>query len=435
VAGIDLASELHWACAPTLNRTGREMARFGATTAELLRMAEWLKERGVKSVAMETTGLYWVVPHEVLEGAGFELLLVDTRQLARVPGRDNKSDPQDCQWIQRLHSCGLLKGSFLPGEEIGMLRTLVRDRGVLVAERGDWVRRMQKSLDQMNVRIHRAVSDLDGETGMRILRAIVAGERDGAKLAKLRDARCQKSEQEIAEQLTGYWREDHLFSLGQALKMYDAIEQRIADYEQAILARMAALEREGMKGREPPHLKNANKARCIRRRGEDDRRKALYQMTGVDLTAIDGIGVEAVQTLLSEYGPDLSRFPTEKEFVKHLTLTPNVPTSGGKPVKKKHKPNTASSRGAAVLRMAALSLRHSPTALGAYYRSLARRKDGGVAIFATARKLATLIYRALRWGQDYIDIGAEAYDKRLEEQHLRTLTAKAKQLGYQLIPA
>src|SRR5215469_15133852 len=178
VAGIDLGSERHWVCAPRVDGSGREVTSFGATTAELMRMAEWLKARQVESVAMESTGVYWIAPHEVLEGQGLQLLLVDTRQLARVPGRDKKTDPTDCEWIQRLHSCGLLRGSFRPEEAVCMLRTLVRDKANLVAESGDWLRRMQKSLDQMNVRVHRAVSDIDGATGMAILRAIAGGERD-----------------------------------------------------------------------------------------------------------------------------------------------------------------------------------------------------------------------------------------------------------------
>src|SRR5262250_3543163 len=260
VAGIDLGSERHWVCAPTQDRSGREVASFGATTAELLRMAEWLKGRQVESVAMESTGVYWIAPHEVLEGQGLQLLLVDTRQLAQVPGRDKKSDPTDCEWIQRLHSCGLLRGSFRPREQVCMLRTLVRDKGNLVAERGDWLRRMQKSLDQMNVRVHRAVSDLDGATGMAILRAIAGGERDAGKLAKLRDPRCSQTEQEIAEQLSGHWREDHVFSLQQALKMYDAVQERIAAYEQEILRKLGEMEREESHEPTAPPLQNAHKA-------------------------------------------------------------------------------------------------------------------------------------------------------------------------------
>jgi transposase len=204
VAGIDLGSERHWVCAPVAGGVSREVADFGATTPELIRMTKWLQACGVESVAMESTGVYWIAPHEVLEAAGLEILLVDTRQLARVPGRDKKTDPSDCEWIQRLHSCGLLRGSFRPREEVCMLRTLVRDKANLVAECGDWLRRMQKSLDQMNVRVHRAVSNIDGVTGMAILRAIVAGERDARKLAELRDSRCHKSEEEIAEQLSGH---------------------------------------------------------------------------------------------------------------------------------------------------------------------------------------------------------------------------------------
>src|SRR5499425_1362676 len=336
VAGIDLGSERHWVCAPTQERNGREVASFGATTAELLRMAEWLKGRQVESVAMESTGVYWIAPHEVLEGQGLELLLVDTRQLARVPGRDKKSDPTDCEWIQRLHSCGLLRGSFRPAEAICMLRTLVRDKANLVAERSDWLRRMQKSLDQMNVRVHRAVSDIDGATGMAILRAIAEGERNAQKLAQLRDPRCSKTEQEIAEQLSGHWREDHLFSLQQALKMYDAVQERIAAYEKEILRKLGDMEREEHHEPTAPPLPNANKAKKIKKRGQEAKRQALYRMSGVDITQIDAIGVETVEVVLSEYGCDLSRFRTEKQFVSHVTLAPHVPKSGASPPRRKN---------------------------------------------------------------------------------------------------
>jgi transposase len=395
-------------------------------------MANWLKERKVESVAMESTGVYWIAPHEVLEAAGLEILLVDTRQLARVPGRDKKTDRTDCEWIQRLHSCGLLRGSFRPQQDVCMLRTLVRDKANLVAESGDWVRRMQKSLDQMNVRVHRAVSDIDGVTGLAILRAIVEGERDARELAKLRDPRCRKTEEEIAEPLSGHWREDHLFSLRQSLKMYDAIQQRIADYDGEILRKLAAMQREEFREQPPPKVRNPQKAKAMKKRGEEPMREALFRMSGVDLTSIDAIGVETVQVVLSEYGHDLSRFPTEKEFVSHVTLAPRRPTSGGKPVRKKRR-NTASTRVAGTLRMAALSLRNSGTALGAYYRKIARRIGGDVAVFATARKLATLIYRLLRWGQPYVDEGAEAYEARYQQIRITALKAKAKELGYELV--
>jgi transposase len=397
-------------------------------------MAEWLKGRQVQSVAMESTGVYWIAPEEVLEGEGIEVLLVDTRQLARVPGRNKKTDPTDSEWLQRLHSCGLLQGSFRPAAEICMLRTLVRDKATLVAESGDWLRRMQKSLDQMNVRVHRAVSDLDGATGMAMLRAIAGGERDGRKLAQLRNPHCRKSEEEIAEQLSGHWREDHLFSLQQALKMYDAIQERIAAYEKEILRRLGTMEKEERQGQNAPPPANASKARLMKSRGQEPFRQALYRVIGVDGTQIDAIGVETLQVVVSEYGADLSRFPTEKQFVSHATLAPNVPTSGGKPLKRK-KRNSASARVASALRMAAVSLRHSETALGAYYRSIARRIGSDVAVFATARKLATHIYRLLRWGQPYVDEGAEAYERRYRQQSVAKLAARAKQLGYGLTTA
>jgi transposase len=433
-AGIDIGSERHWVCAPTQDGSGREIADFGATTPELIRMAEWLKARQVQSVAMESTGVYWIAPHEVLEAHGLNVLLVDTRQLARVPGRDRKTDPTDCEWIQRLHSCGLLKGSFRPPEQICMLRTLVRDKATLVAEAGDWIRRMQKSLDQMNVRVHRAVSDLSGATGMAILRAIAAGERDASKLAKLRDPRCRKSEEEIADQLTGHWREDHLFSLQQSLKMYEGIQERIAAYEKEILCRLEKMERAPQRGEDAPPPKNLNKARLIKGRGQEPKRQALYRMSGVDITQIDAIGVETVEVVLSEYGPDLSRFEGEKQFTAHATLAPRVPKSGKRPLKKK-KRNSASGRVATALRTAATSMRNSQTALGAYYRGIARRIGPDVAVFATARKLATLIYRLLRWGQPYVDEGAEAYEKRYQQQRLKSLEARAKQFGFKLVTA
>jgi transposase len=396
-------------------------------------MGAWLRERGVESVALESTGVYWISPHEVLEAQGLDVWLVDARELARVPGR-SKTDRLDCEWVQRLHSCGLLRRAFRPPEQICMLRTLVRDKGNLVAEQADWVRRLQKSLDQMNVRVHRAVSDVTGATGMGIIRAIVKGERDARQLAKLRDPRCQKSEEEIAEELTGHWREDHLFSLKQALKMYDAIQERIEEYERAILEKLRELEGEEHRGEEAPELKNPQKAKTIRKLRQEPLRQALYRVSGEDLTAIDGVGVETVQTVISEYGPDLSMFPTEKQFVAHVLLAPKQSISGGKPVNKKKKRGSTSNRVAAALRLAALTLRHSQTALGAYYRQIARHKGADVAVFATARKLATLIYRLLRWGKDYVDEGAEAYEKRYRQAHFQRLTAMAQDLGFQLTP-
>jgi len=433
VAGIDIGSQQHWVCAPTPTGKGREVAVFAATTPGVEQLAAWLKDRGVTSVALESTGVYWIAPHEILEAHGFDVVLVDTRELGRVPGR-NKSDRRDCEWIQRLHSCGLLRGAFRPVEQVCMLRTLVRDKGTLIAERADWIRRMQKTLDQMNVRVHRAVSDVDGATGMAILRAIVAGERDPHQLAALRDPRCRKSEVQIAEQLTGHWRDDHLFSLQQALKMYDALSETIAAYEREILRQLERMTNVDRRDDQAPPPTSPTKAKAIKKRGEDPLRHALYRISGVDLTTIDAVGVETVNVVLSEYGPNLSQFPTEKQCVSHVGLAPHTPTSGGKVVKKKKKPGSASARVGAALRMAATSMRHSQTALGAYYRQVARRGGADVAVFATARKLAQYIYRLLRWGQPYVDEGVAAYEKRYQLARAQRLAAAAKNLGYRLIP-
>jgi len=432
VAGIDVGSEQHWVCAPTPTGGGREVATFAATTPGVEQLVSWLQARGVRSVALESTGVYWIAPHEMLERAGFEVLLVDTRELGRVPGRP-KSDRRDCEWIQRLHSCGLLRAAFRPGEPVCLLRTLVRDKATLVAERSDWIRRMQKSLDQMNVRVHRAVAALDGVTGLAIVRAVGAGERDPHRLAALRDPRCQKTEAEIAEQLTGHWRADHLFSLRQALKMYDAIQERIHEYEREIEHQLAAMTPPDRRNDQAPPLSKSTKARAITKRGEELLRQALYRMSGVDLTAIDALGVETVSVVLSEYGPDLARFPTEKQFVSHVGLAHYKPISGGKPVRKRKKPASASARVGAALRMAATSLRRSQTALGAYYRRIAQRLGADVAVFATARKLAQWIYRVLRWGHAYVDEGAAAYEKRYHEARVKRLATTAKHLGYALV--
>lgn len=433
VAGMDVGSKSHWVCAPTVDGSRREVEEFGATTPELERLARWLQERNVASLAMESTGVYWIPPHEILERQGLEVLLVCTRDLAQVPGR-KKTDRIDCKWIQRLHSCGLLKGSFRPTEQICMLRTLVRDKNNLLAEQADWIRRMQKSLDQMNVRVHRAVSDIQGATGMAILRAIVSGQRDPAQLAQLRDPGCRKSAEEITQQLSGNWREDHLFSLEQSLQMYDAITERIQAYEKELLRRLANLEPPDSRDKTAPALLNKNKAKMIRQRGEEVFRQAFYRMSGTDLTAIDAVGVGVVQLVLSEYGPDLSRFPTEKHFISHVTLAPKQSVSGGKPLKKK-KRGSASSRVSAALRSAALALRHSHTAVGAYFRHTANRLGADVAAFATARKLATWIYRSLRWGQAYLDEGVEAYEQRYQAARLNRLRTTAAQLGYSLVEA
>ena len=432
VAGIDLGSREHWVCAPEVSEGEPNVRTFGTTMPQLQQLADWLLEQGVESVAMESTNVYWIPLYELLESCGIEVLLVNARQLRYVPGR--KTDMRDCQWIQLLHSCGLLRASFRPHEVIIRVRTLHRQLSNLVAESSRFVQWMQKALDQMNVQIHRAVTDLTGQTGMAIVRAIVAGERDPLRLAALRDGRCKKSSQEFAEHLTGNWREEHLFNLKSALEFYDITQREIAAYEARILEEIQALQPVERRDQPVPKHPNAIKEKAIRRRGGHNLRTELWRFAGVDLTRIDGIGVEAALTLLTEAGLDLTAFPSEKHFVSWLRLAPKTAVSGGKPLPYKKRDGTGSTRVAAVLRMAAISLKHSKTALGAAFRRKARHKGWSVAVFSMARRLAVLVYRMLRYGQDYIDIGEDLYEARFRQRRLAGLTDAAKSLGFKLVP-
>jgi transposase len=430
VAGIDIGSREMFVCGPADHQGRREMRVFATTTQQIQECVRWLKQQEVRSVAMESTGVYWIPVLEIMESSGLEVLLVDTRPLSRVPGR--KTDAEDCQWLQTLHSHGLLRGAYRPSEQISELRTIVRQKAVLVREQADWIRRMHKCLDQMNVRVHHAVKDTQGATGMAMLRAIVGGERDPRNLVKLRDPGCQKSETEMVELLTGNWRSDHVFNLKQHMAMYDSVAGEIAEYEEEIQRRMQEVTPAGRKDVKAPPLVKVEKRKTMKRRDQEGKRQALYRVMGADLTTIDGIGVETAEVIMSEYGTEMSKFPTEGEFVKHVGLAPHRPVSGGKVLKNKRKKQKGT-RTAEVLRNAASSLKQSPSALGAYYRRLARRKDSGVAIFATARKLGALVYRMLRYGQQYVDAGQAAHDKRYEETRIRALKSTANQMGYNLI--
>jgi len=431
VAGIDIGSRQMHVCGPEDTKGEAPLAVFDTTTAGIEACAQWLKQLGVRSVAMESTGVYWIAPFELLESAGFEVLLVDTRPLSRVPGR--KTDASDCAWIQTLHRCGLLQGCYRPAENISQLRTIVRMKAVLVAEQADWLRRMQKCLDQINVRVHHAVAQLNGTTGLAIVRAIVAGQRDPVKLAELRDPRCQKSQAQIAEHLRGHWRSDHLFNLEQALEMYDMLSAKLEVYERQIEKRMKELMAPGSENKQAPPLPNPQRTKAMKRRKQEGKRQELYRMVGADLTAIDGVGVETAEVLVTEYGTDLSKFATEKQFISHLQLAPHQAISGGKQLPKRPR-RTKGTRAGRALRTAAVALSRSATALGAYYRRISRTKGATIAVFATARKIGTIIYRLLRWGHAYVDEGQQAYEARFQAMRLRSLAVSAGQLGMQLIP-
>ena len=432
VAGIDLGSREHWVCCPGADGQEPQVKTFSTTTPQLEKLADWLEAEGIESVAMEATSVYWIPLYELLEERGIEPVLVNARQLSHVPGR--KTDMIDCQWLQVLHGCGLLRGSFRPSESIRALRALERERANMTGEATRAVQRMQKALDQMNVQVHRAVSDLTGKTGLAMVRAMVAGERDPARLAAFRDKRRKKSEAQITEHLSGHWRLEHLFNLEMALRLYEHVSEIMAAYDRRILALLEQLGAPERAESEPPAHPNPAKQKAMKRRGEQELRTALWRLAGVDLTRIDGISVGAAQVIVGEAGLDWQAFPSEGHFVSWLRLSPKTAFSAGKPLPKKNK-GTGATRIAGVLRMAALSVSKSSTALGASFRRIARRKGGATAVFATARKLAIYIYRMLRYGQDYVDEGLEAYEQRFRQKRLTSIRSIAQQMGFQLIPA
>jgi transposase len=432
VAGIDIGSQTHWVCGPADASGERPVRTFRSTTPQLEEMARWLKELEVESVAMESTHVYWIPPYELLESQGFEVQLVNSRHVSSVAGR-RKTDKLDCEWLQRLHSCGLLAGSFRPGDDIVAIRSLLRQRARIAEQQTKYVQWMQKALDQMNIQIHRAVTDLTGHTGMAILRAIIAGERDPRRLAELRDCRCKKSVEQIAEHLAGNWRPEHLFNLAMSLELYDHLTRTLDSYDERILAEFQSLQPPDRQDAPLPSHPNVTKERAIRKHGQQPLRTTLYRFTGADLARIDGIGPAAARLILAELGNDLSAFPDEKHFVSWLRLAPSTPYSGDKPLRKR-RPRTGSHPVASLLRMCALSLKHSPTALGAEFRRLTRRKGGAVAVFAIARKLAQFIYRMLQRGQDYVDVGEAAYEERYRQRRLESLKENARTMGYELVP-
>jgi transposase len=430
-AGIDLGSKEHVVAGPPREDQTPNVERFGTTTPELNRLADWLELEGVETVAMESTGVYWIPLFEILDSRGFEVVLANARQVKNVPGR--KTDLLDCQWLQLLHACGLLRGSFRPCDDMCRLRALIRERNTMVEQRSDWIRRMQKCLDQMNIRVHQAVSDITGVTGMAIIRAIIAGERDPKVLSQMRDPRCRKTEDQIAEELTGNWRPEHLFNLRQALKMYDQLCAVIEDYDFEILNYLRTLQPEGSDDTSAPPPSSQSKARNIAKRGQEPLRQGLYRFSGLDMTTIDGIGVDTASVVISELGLDYSMFPDEGHFVSYLRLAPNLSISAGKKVPNKFKATTCT-RVATALRMAAITLRNSKSALGAFYRRIAWRKGASVAVFATARKLAQLIYRLVCYGQVYVDTGAEMYENRFKQRRLYQYTQVLKNMGYKVEP-
>jgi transposase len=438
-AGIDIGNASHFVSIPP-DRDEQPVREFGCWTAALQEMALWLKERGIRTVAMQSTGVYWIAVLEVLEQAGLEVYLVNARGTKNLPGR--KSDVQECQWLRKLHTYGLLRNSFRPPEEICAVRTIWRVRDRWVQDCGRAVQQMQKALTTMNVQLANTISDLGGVTGQAIVRAILAGERDPWKLAKLRDGRIAATEAEIAHSLQGHWREDVLFELRQVVSAYDFFQQQMRDCDQELVRYTAAVaSRVAPAKSELADDSVALPAKKLRRRPKKAKKNQpgfdlaaeLERTMGVDLTRIDGIDVMTAQVIFSEIGPDFSAFPGEHHFASWLTLAPQRDLSGGKVIR--HVKSAGRQRVANALRMAAQSLAHSDSYLGARYRRLRARLEGPRAVKAMARYLACLVYRLVTKGQAYVDRGAAHFEQRQQDRELLALQKRATALGLQLVAA
>jgi transposase len=438
-AGIDIGNESHFVALPP-DRDTTPIREFGSWTADLHEMASWLKEHGIQTVALQSTGVYWIPVMEVLEQAGLEVYLVNARGTKNLPGR--KTDVQECEWIRKLHTYGLLRNSFRPPEEIRAVRTIWRQRDRWVHESGRAVQHMQKALTTMNVQLANAISDISGVTGQAIVRAIVAGKRDPWELAELRDPRIAASKEEIAHSLQGHWREDVIFELRQAVESYDFFQKQMAACDQQLIKYMAAIQsREITPKQDLPEdatpLSSTKPARRSKTRRKNqpafDLATELERTMGADLTRIDGIDVITAQVIFSEIGPDFSAFRDENYFASWLTLAPKRDISGGKVIR--HVPAAGRNRVANALRMAAESLSRSNSYLGARYRRLRARLDAPVAIKAMARYLACLVYRIVTKGQAYVDRGASHYEAKRQERERVALQRRAANLGLKLVPA
>lgn len=421
-AGIDVGCASHYVSVPA-DRDDEPVREFKSFTVDVHKMADWLQECGVDTVAMESTGVYWIPVYEILERRGFTVLLVNARHVKNVAGR--KSDVLDCQWLQQLHSYGLLRGAFRPADQVCVLRALNRQRNMLLRMQARHIQHMQKALVQMNIQLANVISDVVGETGQKILRAIVAGERDPYVLAGMRNVRIKASEEEIVQSLRGNWRDEHVFALQQALELFDIYAAKLAECDERMELQMIMLHKhDGVPG------KARNQAR--RNKPKFDLRTRLYQMCGVDLTRIDGIDVGTAMTVLAEVGVDMSKFPTVKHFAAWLGLCPGTKISGGKVLGSKTQ--KSANKTAQALRQAASCLKNSQSALGAYYRRMCAKMDKPKAITAAAHKLARLIYAMITKGEEYVDQGQAYYEERYRQRVEINLRRKAESLGLRLVP-
>jgi len=431
-AGVDIGASEIVACVS--GEEGTQIVKaFGNYTVDLQAIGKWFGDHGVESVAMESTGVYWIPLFEELERQGFECLLISSRSLRRVPGR--KSDIEDAQWIQTLHGYGLLESSFRPQADLIALRTMLRHRAQLLEHRAPHILHMQKALLQMNIQLSQALSDVTGETGKAMIRAIVEGVRDPQVLAGFRDPGCKKSEEEIEKALTGTWREEHLFVLKQSLALYDFYTEQIEACDEEV-DRLYQLTRPDWEAGElPPVLKKKRNSHSKNKpKNEDEIRQHLQRINGVDITAVDGFGVSLAQTVTMEVGSNVGeKFPTEKHFSRWLGLAPKHDITGGK-VLSNHTLKTKNRAGQA-FRMAAQSVKRADCPFGALYRRLKSRLGPAQATVATAHAIARVVYKMLKYKVEYDPLSVNEYQKQYDAQQVKYMRKKAAKLGYQLVPA
>ena len=428
--GIDIGNESHYVAVPP-GRDSQSVRRFGCTTAELKAMAAWLKQCRIQTVAMQSTGVYWVAVYDILEQGGLEVYLVNARDTKNLPGR--KSDVQESQWLMKLHTYGLLRNSFRPSQEIRVMRTYWRQRNDLVQSAGRHILRIQKALTQMNLQLANVLTDISGATGQAIIKAILAGERDAHKLAEFRDPRVKASEEQIAQSLEGNWQEDLLFVLKQEHEGYEFCQKQMIECDRQL---KQYLQQREDRSQGAPLPEEKRKGRLKKKKGNAPQfglREGLFRMTGTDLTRIDSIDVMTATTIVSEAGYDMSKWGTENHFVSWLRLCPDNRISGNKVIGKGRLPTN--NPVSIALKMAASTLRLSKTYLGAQFRRFRTRLGAPIAIKAMAAKLARLVYRILRYGMKYVDRGVEFYEAQHRGRQIKNLKSTAAKLGFRLVEA
>jgi len=416
-AGLDVGSREMWVDVGIEN-DATPVRRFQTFTADLNAMAQWMKSCGIRTVAMESTGVYWIPVFQILECSGIKAVLVNAAHAKNVSGR--KSDTLDCQWLRTLHCYGLLAASFQPAKDIAVLRSYMRHRQMLIEYTAGHIQHMQKALALMNVQLNQVISDITGVTGMKIVRAIVDGQRDPRGLAAMRDRRTQASEETIAKALEGDYRPEHVFALQQSLQLFDFYQKQIGDCDQAIGHHLRSLESKADPKALPAVRRKRKKGR---NQPEFPIREQAFRISGVDLTEIDGINESAALSLISEIGVDMSPWKTEKHFASWLTLCPNNKISGGKVLQRRTRKSASRVKDIG-----------SRSALGAFCRRLCARLGTPKGITATAHKLALLIYRMLAFGRNYIDIGQDRYEEQFKQRSIKYLARKAKDFGLILVP-